>query len=189
MATNLMLDARTGLPDDVAYLRAAHPREGWRAAPTFGQLADFWLGVHAQLRQEGAAVEALTAALIDGRMTRADFPPRFVAALNRHLGHLDMHHRIEDQSYFPEFRALDVRMAAAFDLLEADHAAVHRMLEETVGAARGLLSALVAGDAPHEAEAFALRSRRLIALLDRHLADEEEIVIPAMLVHGERALA
>lgn len=184
-----MLGVRRGLPDEVAYLRAANPREGWRAAPTFGQLADFWLNVHAQLRREGGAVEALTAGLIDGSIARETFAPRFVAALNQHLGHLDMHHGIEDQSYFPKFRALDVRMAAAFDLLEADHAAVHRMLEETVSSARGLLTALAAGDAPREAEAFAARSGQLIALLDRHLADEEEIVVPAMLVHGERALA
>lgn len=189
MATDLMLGVRRGLPDEVAYLRAANPRDGWRTAPSFGALADFWLGVHAQLRREGAEVTALTDGLIDGSVSREAFAPRFVAALNRHLGHLDMHHRIEDQSYFPKFRALDVRMAAAFDLLEADHAAVHHLLEETVGSARGLLSALSAGDAPREADAFATHAQRLIALLDRHLADEEEIVVPAMLVHGERALA
>mgnify|MGYP000181423240 CR=1 FL=1 len=37
--------------------------------------------------------------------------------------------------------------------------------------------------------AYAAASDRLLDLLIRHLADEEDLVIPAMLEHGERSLA
>lgn len=52
----LRLGDRTGLPDDIAFLRAGYPRGDWRVHANFGQLADFWLQVHTSLRHEGSEV-------------------------------------------------------------------------------------------------------------------------------------
>ncbi len=76
---------------------------------------------------------------------------------------------------------------AAFDLLEADHRLIHDRLATTVASARTLLAAdPAAWSAAREGHAADLAE--LARLLDRHLANEEEIVIPALLAHGERAL-
>ena len=78
-------------------------------------------------------------------------------------------------------------MQRGFDLLEADHHAIHDALETTVNSARGLLAML---DRPNRdgraADEHAAHAGALTALLLRHLADEEDLVIPAMLEHGER---
>ncbi|MDJ0278636.1 hemerythrin domain-containing protein [Sphingomonas sp. 2R-10] len=183
MSDPFALDTRDGIPDDIAYLRARHHQGDWAAHANFGQLCDFWLHVHRSLRSEGAAMEAIIADLREGRLDPQRFPQRFVPALNQFLGHLDGHHRIEDGVYFPRFRALDPRMARGFDLLEADHHAIHDALEATVGSARGLLASLTDARA---AETHAAAAATLTRLLLRHLADEEDLVIPAMLEHGER---
>ena len=158
----LDLSIRTSLPDDIAYLRATYPASGWPRHRNFGDLAAFWLDVHAQLRREAASVLATIAALRDRKIDRAAFPATFVSRLNGFLRHLDQHHRIEDAAYFPKFRALDQRMIVGFDLLEADHQSIHDRLETSVDSARTLLAHLAqpggdfraaldvhARDAPH----------------------------------------
>lgn len=181
------LASRDGITDDIAYLRAAYPKGDWAAHVNFGELCTFWLHVHQSLRAEGAAVERIIADLRDGRLDAHAFPQRFVPALNQFLGHLDGHHRIEDAVYFPKFRTLDPRMQRGFDLLEADHHAIHAALETTVASARGLLASLtLPSHDTRAAETHAADASTLTRLLLRHLADEEDLVIPAMLAHGER---
>lgn len=184
---DLALGTRAGLPDAIAYLRALYQQPEWQGHVRFGQLAAFWLNVHASLRHHGAEVTATTRAFREGR-TRADaFQRAVVPQLNGFLGHLDQHHRIEDQAYFPKFRVLDDRMVRGFDLLEEDHGVIHAGILSTVEAARALLDALArSGDARQAADGFAGRTDALVHLLDRHLADEEDLVIPALLEHGER---
>lgn len=185
----LPLIGRGGIPDEIAYLRARYPQSGWRTHPRYGDLSAFWLHIHATLRDEAAALQATMLAFRNRRIDPAGFQRRFVPELNRFLQHLNAHHQIEDSAYFPKFRALDPRMAAGFDLLEHDHHAIHDTLLASVAQARTLLAALGgAGAVDRAADDYAATSDRLIAMLLRHLADEEEIVIPAMLEHGERAV-
>jgi hypothetical protein len=188
--SDLSLATRSGLPDDIAYLRDRFPKGAWLGHANFGQLADFWLHVHATLRGEGAQVIAAIEDFREGRVDANGFQRAFVPRLNGFLQHLDGHHRIEDAVYFPKFRTLDTRMAKGFDLLEADHAAIHAALVTTVDSARGLLTALASPDGgPRAADAHAVAAQTLTALLLRHLADEEDLVIPAMLEHGERSVS
>ncbi|KQN26312.1 hypothetical protein ASE86_09285 [Sphingomonas sp. Leaf33] len=184
----LILGRRRGLPDHIAPLRAAFPKTGWRTHANFGALADFWLHVHASLRQEGDAVCWTVNAFRARTLDPADFQQRFATRLNRFLQHLDQHHRIEDHAYFPKFRQLDPRLVIGFDLLEADHALIHEQLVATVTQARTLLQALAGPDATRAADGYAPQIEAFVALLLAHLADEEDLVIPAILQHGERAL-
>lgn len=184
------LATRGRIGDDLAYLRAIYPQADWRWHANFGQLADFWLHIHATLRAEAAAVATTLAAFRDGKLDAQSFQRRFVPDLNRFLQHLNGHHQIEDHAYFPKFRALDPRMARGFDLLDADHHAIHDALEANVTGARTLLAALGgSGEVDRAAADYAKRSQTLLAMLNRHLADEEDLVIPAMLEHGERRVS
>jgi hemerythrin-like domain-containing protein len=187
----LRLGERNGIPNDIAFLRALYPRGGWRADANYGQLADFWLHVHTSLRHEGSEVARVVDAFRDRQIDADQLQSAFVPRLNGFLQHLDQHHRIEDAAYFPKFRQLDERLIIGFDLLEADHELIHQRLVTTVEHARGLLAVLAspADEARRAADHYAAVADDLLGLLRNHLDDEEELVIPAMLKHGERALA
>jgi hypothetical protein len=188
---DLHLPTRRGLPNEVAYLREAYPRADWQGHANYGELAGFWLHMHDSLRGQGGQLKQATDAFGQGRWPAgADFPSVFVPRFNQFLGHLNGHHQIEDSAYFPKFRALDPRMVAGFAILEADHGLIHEQIVASVDAARTLLQALAqGGDAQRYAvDAYSGVTDRLLDLLGRHLADEEDLVIPGMLEHGERSL-
>ena len=96
--TPLALAARTGLPADIAYLRAAYPAPTWRAHRNFGELCAFWLQVHASLRDHGVQLQRATGAFREGRMDAAGFQRFFAPHLNQFLQHLNAHHQIEDSA-------------------------------------------------------------------------------------------
>ncbi len=184
----LRLGDRAGLPDDIAFLRADYPRGDWRVHANFGQLADFWLQVHASLRHEGSEVSRVVDAFRNRQLGADEFQRAFVPRLNGFLQHLDQHHRIEDDAYFPKFRKLDERLVIGFDLLETDHELIHERLVATVEHARQMIDMLSSPAAHRAADAYAVEAEVLLDLLLKHLGDEEELVIPAMLKHGERPL-
>jgi hypothetical protein len=189
---DLQLPTRRGLPDDIAYLRAAYPRAQWQGLANYGELAEFWLQIHDSLRTQGGQLKQVTDAFGQGTWPAgADFPSVFVPRFNQFLGHLSGHHQIEDSAYFPRFRALDPRMGVGLAILEADHSLIHEQIVASVDAARTLLQSLAqGGDAQRRAaDAYSGATDQLLDLLGRHLADEEDLVIPGMLEHGGRSLA
>ncbi|CAN5455604.1 hemerythrin domain-containing protein [soil metagenome] len=187
---DLLLSHRAGLSSDIAYLRSAYPPPTWRAHDNFGALAAFWLQVHDSLREQAGALRQMVSAFGANRSDAAAFQRLFVPRLNQFLQHLNGHHQIEDAAYFPKFRALDPRMATGFALLESDHAIIHDALTGSIETARALLVALAGDDDARRRtfDAHADAADRLRALLQRHLSDEEDLVIPAMLEHGERSI-
>jgi hemerythrin-like domain-containing protein len=138
----------------------------------------------------GAELGQLTTTFREGRLDPGHFQRAFVPRLNQFLQHLNGHHQIEDHAYFPKFRTLDARMVAGFDLLEADHRLIHEALLASARSGQALLITLPRGaDASRAAaDSYAGDAEHLLALLARHLADEEDLVLPAMLHHGERSV-
>jgi iron-sulfur cluster repair protein YtfE (RIC family) len=190
MMEELKLGARARLSDEIAFLRATYPREDWRRHLDVEGLASFWLAVHQHLRREGARAPELLSELRSGKIEIHDFTSRFANQLNSFLGHLDGHHRMEDTIYFPRFRALDDRMVVGFDLLEADHGQIHEQIVVTVSGARGLLasSARLETLAKGGEDRCETEVELLLAKLTQHLSDEEDLVIPAFIEHGEQAV-
>jgi len=188
--SNLSLESRSGLPDELAYLRPSYLRDGWRKHPNFGQLADFWLHVHHSLREHGAALNQATNDYREGRLDAESFRRFFIPNLNHFLQHLNGHHQIEDRHYFPKFRSLDPRMVAGFDLLDSDHRGIHDALIASADSANRFMAAFERGDddTRRAADAYAAAADRLLTMLVRHLADEEDLIVPALLHHGERPL-
>jgi hemerythrin-like domain-containing protein len=97
------------------------------------------------------------------------------------------HHHVEDAHYFPVLSRHDPRLERGFALLDADHHALDGHLQAFVSRANAVLQA----DAParHDATgAFLDGLDGFAPLLERHLTDEEDLVVPVLLRHGERGI-
>jgi hypothetical protein len=84
--------------------------------------------------------------------------------------------------------ARDVRLEQGFAILDADHKALDLHLDCFVGDANGALRALDEEALRAGAGRFHQRLLRLEGFLDRHLTDEEELIVPVILRDGEAAL-
>jgi hypothetical protein len=183
--TELSLTTRTTLPDPLRLLLAEFPRADWASHGNFDGLVAFWMDRHLDFRRMIADMAAQTEALLDGRLDPEVFAGRLSRQGGRFLEHLHGHHQIEDAHFFPALSLAEPGLAKGFDLLEADHQAIDAHLAGFVTSANGLLK--VWQDPVKRAPAaggFLGAVAGITALLDRHLTDEEELVVPVILRHG-----
>ena len=124
-----------------------YPRIGWEAHPHFTELTRFWLERHLGFRQMQRMLVDDTRAFLD----RSREPRAYARGLsrvgNRLLDELHGHHHIEDDHYFPLLQTFDPRIAAGFDLLEADHQALGAAMQALARAANTVLRAIDEGAA------------------------------------------
>ncbi|MBC7157770.1 MAG: hemerythrin domain-containing protein, partial [Rhodobacteraceae bacterium] len=163
----------------------AYPRDLWESHREFDGLTRFWLERHLMFR----TLLARSTEAAERHLDAPDDPRGFAAVtarlMGRFLDHLHGHHRIEDHHYFPTLSRLDPRLGPGFDLLEADHhdldGHLHALAETTNTALRALAGGTAAQD---ETAAYLAGLRRLGRFLDRHLTDEEDLVVPVILHHA-----
>jgi hypothetical protein len=185
----MSLGVRTGLPDALRVLLADYPREGWEAHPNLTGLIRFWLERHLIFRRlQGMLIEETRGFMEKGAEPRV-FAGRLVRLANTFLGDLHGHHAIEDFHFFPRLQLLDARVASGFDLLEADHQEIDQRLHALAERANAVLAAIRDG-APTADPAGRLEAElvRLQGFLDRHLTDEEELVVPVILANPGASL-
>lgn len=187
--TALQLENRAGLPEPLRVLLAEYPRTGWAADPRFSGTVQFWLERHTMFRKLLKLMTEESEALLD---RRAD-PRTFGARLARHGGlfvnELHGHHQVEDLHYFPVLARQDGRIARGFEILDHDHHAIDGHLAAFVEAANGVIGRLDDRAALQDRTgAFHADLRRLTGFLERHLTDEEDLVVPVILKYGDRAL-
>lgn len=179
------LEHREGLPEPLRVLLKEYPREAWVSTDTFSGLIKFWLDRHLMFRRLMSIMSTETEAVLDKSMD----PQRFGANFSRYGGmflqDLHMHHTIEDTQYFPKLKDLDARITRGFDILDKDHHAIDGHLATFADDANAALRALhKPGELPaKELDALRHRLTRLNGFLDRHLVDEEELVVPVLLAH------
>lgn len=186
MSDPLALAARSGLPADWLYLRDRYPRSRWAEAG-LNPTAAHWLQMHAGFRAHGGHMAALTDAFRADPSNPRGLHQALIPTLQAFLQHLDAHHRIESAHYFPVFRRMEPRVSDGIDLLDRDHDAVHAHLEAMVMKGRDFHAA-VAGASPDARDAGLRLADVLDAALpplDRHLDDEEDIVIPLLALKGQ----
>lgn len=187
----LRLDARTGLPDDLRFLVEKYPRDSWTGHRNVHGMASMWLQRHAMFRDLGGILTESIADYREGRTDAHGFARLFAPRLNFFLGQLDGHHNIEDHHYFPIFARVETRLKRGFDILDSDHHLIHEALEMNARTANAFLQAL-SGDVDaqrYAADAYADQNAQLVAMLARHLDDEEDLIIPLILEKGGRELA
>jgi hemerythrin-like domain-containing protein len=186
----LILDRRTALPEDYAFLLKAHPRPTWEGHPNNGQWCQFWLARHTMFREFGEGLTDACEKLEAGQVEPQGFHEWFMPRVSFFLGELDTHHKIEEYHYFPLLTRADARIGKGVDLLESDHHVIHDLL-------RGAYDTIVALDAAIQDKlddvlGVVPRMRDNLAGLDaglqRHLDDEEDLIVPLILERSEADL-
>ena len=183
MKNDLSIDTRQGLPEHLRVLADLYPREMWRGHANFNELTSFWLERHLMFRQILDKVIADTQGALDG------VQPRYGAELSRYTGffleQLHGHHNIEDVHYFPQFQAFDPRLGQAFEMLDADHHALHHHLDVLAQDTNLVLRATQDHAATRDPLARLLTTQEAFkTFLNRHLMDEEEVIVPVILEYG-----
>lgn len=176
------LSSRAGLPAALRYLIEAYPRDIWTSHAHFDAHTRFWMTRHLEFRRALAMMQEMARAGID---RRAD-PRRAASQLGR-IGRyltqsLHLHHHIEDTEFFPMFADAEPGLARGFDLLDADHVALGAHIAAMEADAAALAGA--AGDGAAMLGPMLARLDGFEAFLDRHLIDEEDLMVPIVLKHG-----
>lgn len=186
----LDLDRRTGWPADLRVLLDRYPRETWPGHPNLGALCRFWLERHAMFRELSQALAQGAEALREGRVEAAAFQPWFAPRMRFFLQQLHHHHLVEDHDYFPLFMAAEQRLVRGFEVLEADHGVIDAAIHELAAASDGLLAALrdPSADLARATAGLGSLLPGFLGQLDRHLADEEDLIIPLILERSEAGL-
>lgn len=183
------LQTRAALPDALRTLSQAWPRANWAAHPHFDGLVRFWMDRHLMFRKLTELMQSDVQALLDGGIAPQAYAGRLSRFGGMFVNDLHMHHQIEDTHYFPKLSAAEPAFAAGFEILDRDHHAIDAHLERFVTGANAVLAKLEDDAALRERTGRFEADLAVVArLLDRHLCDEEELVVPVILKHGPEGL-
>lgn len=181
------LDHRTGLPEALRVLLEQYPRDLWQAHHNFDGLTRFWLERHLMFRRLLAQLQDENRAFLDDRTEARQHGGRVQRLAGFLIDQLHGHHQIEDLHYFPELAAAETRLQRGFEILDADHHALDAHLHDLANETNRLLRAIAEGQGARDAAgAMDDRLGRFAGFLDRHLTDEEDLVVPVILHHGSR---
>ena len=179
---------RAGLPTEFQTLLHDYPREAWKTHPNFADAIQHWLDVHLYFKRMGAILTKETQSFLDQKRTANEFGARLGHYGNEMVQHLHNHHHWEDHDYFPELSAADNRFDAGLDMLETDHTEMDKILDDftQVGNRTLKLSELDPAKAYEEAGKLLVTTQAIQKFLTRHLADEEDLIVPILLHHKMR---
>ncbi len=186
---DLALETRTGLPDALRVLLEELPREAWARHPQFHGLVSFWLDRHLMFRKLTDHMATETQAMLDKQRDPIGFAQGVARYGGMFVEQLHGHHQIEDQHYFPILAQRDARIIKGFDLLDADHHALDGHIARFVEGANGAIRGAQGKDPRKAAEGFRAGLADMQRLLDRHLVDEEELIVPVILTYGAQGLS
>ena len=183
-------DSNGNWPGELLFLLERHPRASWPIARS--TTVAFWLDVHERLRRDAAGLDAAGDEYRSGRSSPAQLAVIAAPRLRGLVAAMQGHHQIEDVEYFPEFRRAEHRLAAGFDRLEREHAALGRSVEAALAALAELRATIERTTEPAAAATLKLAAQRYVdaaatlsADLLRHLHDEENLVVPLLLERGD----
>jgi hypothetical protein len=179
----LALDQRSALPDEYLLILHDFPRDTWQVHPNFNGLAAFWLDRHIGFRAMMMHMQKDAQARMDNALSGTDYAQRLQRIGSRFLGELVGHHQIEDTAYFPQLAALEPRISRGFDLLDADHHALHDLIGSFASGANSILHLRDARAQREQLAGFLQTLARFDKLLGQHLSDEEDLVLPVVLKH------
>ncbi len=144
----------------------------------------FWLDVHAHLRRDAAGLAAASA---DYRSSPAQLAVVAAPRLHGLIAAMQGHHQIEDFHYFPAFRRAEPDLVPAFERLEREHESLSGAVDAALAALGELRAAAQSPIEAAESATQQLAAQRYIdaaaalcRALERHLDDEESVVVPLL---------
>ncbi len=179
---------RDGLPSELQTLLADYPRDAWETHPNFAEAIEHWLGAHLYFKRMGAILTKETQLFLDDKRSTREFGARIGHYGNEIIQHLHNHHHWEDHTFFPEISAADKRFDIGLDMLETDHTDMDVLLDRFTTAGNTAIKS-AQNDPPkaYDAAGKLLSSTQAIqTFLDRHLEDEEDLIVPILLHHKMR---
>jgi iron-sulfur cluster repair protein YtfE (RIC family) len=189
MTPELALVKRDALPDALQVLLREYPRESWQTDPGFNNLIAFWLDRHIMFRRLMAEMRKGTEALLDAKMQANQFGSMVSRYGGMFVQQLHGHHTIEDQHYFPLLVTKDKRIEKGFAILDKDHHDLDEFLSDFVTRANEVIGVLGERTKLQDAAGrFQAELEKLEGLLDRHLMDEEDLIVPVILRYGADGL-
>ncbi len=186
--TDLTSIRTTPMPEEMHLLLTDYPRDGWAAHPNFKRATEQWMGAHRMFRQLAEVTRTETEADLDKTRDPDDYAGRLSIYGNLLVRNLHGHHHWEDHSYFPELSAADPRFDAGLEILEKDHEALDGLLDGFTSASNRVIKLIQLDEAQARDQAGAIHEMavNIETLLERHLADEEDLAVPIILHHKLR---
>lgn len=186
--TDTNIHIRQGLPKEMQILLRDYPREAWPDHPDFAESIQHWMGAHQMFRRLSDLVHQSTQRVVEQDMDLETFAARLGQYGNMLVQNLHGHHGWEDHAFFPELEIADTRFSRGLEMLETDHVELDALLDRLTGAANRYLklSHLSPRDASDELPAILTETSALGGFLERHLTDEEDLVVPILLHHKMR---
>lgn len=186
--TQYDITTRAGLPSEMQTLLRTLPRDGWQDHPHFAASIRKWMGAHGMFRQLSEIVRKDTEAFLEKDLQDQDYAKRLA-----HFGYLlnanlHGHHTWEDRKFFPELQAADPRFERGLEMLATDHLELDALLDRFTRRANRVvqLATLDPGQMPEEAKPLRDITAQIGGFLERHLTDEEDLVVPILLHHKLR---
>ncbi len=182
------LQLREGLPDDMRILLRDYPREAWPDHPHFARSIQNWMGAHKMFRQLGDVTRKDTENYLDDDLSSGAFCRRLSYYGDHLVRNLHGHHTWEDRKFFPELSRADGRFDDGLEVLEGDHLLLDETLERFTRSANRAIKLFQLDEAQAYEEVGTLQHHAtdIGSFLARHLADEEDLVVPIILHHKLR---
>ena len=186
--THSSIHTRDGWSAETDTLLKEYPREAWPNHPNFARSIQNWMGAHKGFRQLGRIVAGETEDFLDRKVAPEDYAAKLGYYGNILVRNLHGHHTWEDRSFFPEIQQADNRFEAGLDTLESDHEVLDKTIDTLTGAANRVIKLTQLDETQAISEAGGLHetATSLERFLERHLTDEEDLIVPILLHHKMR---
>lgn len=175
---------RKSLPESIRSTLLESTRSEWKDHPRFGGKATFFMTIHRDLLNGAARLSRDLEQLLDiptSEVADAVEQMKLISFSRNLIGFAHHHHEIEDYAYFPKFALLYPELNRGLSLLDHDHKVLDAALDHTQEALDKLASAKITRD---QLAKLHTGSLELEGILNRHIWDEEEVIIPIFLRHG-----
>ncbi|WP_299066588.1 hemerythrin domain-containing protein [uncultured Psychrobacter sp.] len=165
------------LETDWLFLYNKLPPDQWFGAD-YAYKTSGWLKVHTNIRKRQRILTQISDAYISGEFDWSEYRSQILKRINMHVLKLHQHHGVEDDGFFPEFVSMYPKLAPAFEILGHDHEYLNELLDKL----QIQNDMLARSEVEDKALAEELH-KTLVAvtdLLQQHLTDEEDLVIPIL---------
>lgn len=177
-----------GLSLEMQVLLRDYPRDAWPDNPHFTRSIQNWMGAHQMFRQLGEINANDTEAFLDRRISTDEYVGRLGYYGDQLVKNLHGHHTWEDRQFFPELSRADQRFDQGLETLESDHELMDNILDNFTRTANRVitLASLDESQVRDEAAKVHAYTQSIESFLNRHLQDEEDLVVPIILHHKLR---